>query len=245
MGRVLHVWPKKERVLVEGINNVKRHTRPNPNNQQGGIVEKEAPLHVSNLMIIDSQTDERTRIRIQRLEDGRVCGLLKKVVSKFQKLNNEDDMATRLQEYYENEVVPALIQRFGYKNRMQVPKLEKVVLNMGVGEAVLNAKVIENAVEDLTRIAGQRPSIRRARKAVSNFKLRQGVPIGCAVTLRRSRMYEFLDRFFNFSVPRIRDFRGLSMRSFDGRGNYTIGIQEQIIFLKSTMIKSTKFAASM
>lgn len=139
-------------------------------------------------------------------------------------------MVTRLQEYYENEVVPALIQRFGYKNRMQVPKLEKVVLNMGVGEAVLNAKVIENAVEDLTRIAGQRPSIRRARKAVSNFKLRQGVPIGCAVTLRRSRMYEFLDRFFNFSVPRIRDFRGLSMRSFDGRGNYTIGIQEQIIF---------------
>ena len=139
-------------------------------------------------------------------------------------------MTTRLQEYYENEVVPALIQKFGYKNRMQVPKLEKVVLNMGVGEAVLNAKVIENAVEDLTRIAGQRPSIRRARKAVSNFKLRQGVPIGCAVTLRRTRMYEFLDRFFNFSVPRIRDFRGLSMRSFDGRGNYTIGIQEQIIF---------------
>ncbi len=139
-------------------------------------------------------------------------------------------MATRLQEYYENEVVPELIQRFGYKNRMQVPKLEKVVLNMGVGEAVLNARVVENAVEDLTRIAGQRPSIRRARKAVSNFKLRQGVPIGCAVTLRRSRMYEFLDRFFNFSVPRIRDFRGLSMRSFDGRGNYTIGIQEQIIF---------------
>ncbi len=139
-------------------------------------------------------------------------------------------MATRLQEHYENEVVPALIQHFGYKNRMQVPKLEKVVLNMGVGEAVLNAKVIENAVEDLTRIAGQRPSIRRARKAVSNFKLRQGVPIGCAVTLRRSRMYEFLDRFFNFSVPRIRDFRGLSRHSFDGRGNYTLGIQEQIIF---------------
>ncbi|MXX14354.1 MAG: 50S ribosomal protein L5 [Gemmatimonadetes bacterium] len=134
-------------------------------------------------------------------------------------------MVTRLQEYYENEVVSVLIQKFGYKNRMQVPKLEKVVLNMGVGEAVLNAKVIENAVEDLTRIAGQRPSIRRARKAVSNFKLRQGVPIGCAVTLRRSRMYEFLDRFFNFSVPRIRDFRGLSMRSFDGRGLYSICIQ--------------------
>lgn len=144
--------------------------------------------------------------------------------------NDEDDMATRLQEHYESEVVPALIQRFGYKNRMQVPKVEKVVLNMGVGEAVLNARVIEHAVEDLTHISGQRPAIRRARKAVSNFKLRQGMPIGCAVTLRRARMYEFLDRFFNFSVPRIRDFRGLSTRSFDGRGNYTVGIQEQIIF---------------
>ena len=144
--------------------------------------------------------------------------------------NDEDDMATRLQEHYESEVVPALIQRFGYKNRMQVPKVEKVVLNMGVGEAVLNARVIEHAVEDLTRISGQRPAIRKARKAVSNFKLRQGMPIGCAVTLRRARMYEFLDRFFNFSVPRIRDFRGLSTRSFDGRGNYTVGIQEQIIF---------------
>lgn len=144
--------------------------------------------------------------------------------------NDEDDMATRLQEHYESEVVPALIQRFGYENRMQVPKVEKVVLNMGVGEAVLNARVIEHAVEDLTRISGQRPAIRRARKAVSNFKLRQGMPIGCAVTLRRARMYEFLDRFFNFSVPRIRDFRGLSTRSFDGRGNYTVGIQEQIIF---------------
>lgn len=144
--------------------------------------------------------------------------------------NDEDDMATRLQEHYESEVVPALIQRFGYTNRMQVPKVEKVVLNMGVGEAVLNARVIKHAVEDLTRISGQRPAIRRARKAVSNFKLRQGMPIGCAVTLRRARMYEFLDRFFNFSVPRIRDFRGLSTRSFDGRGNYTVGIQEQIIF---------------
>ncbi len=139
-------------------------------------------------------------------------------------------MATRLQEHYKNEVVPALIERFGYPNRMQVPKLEKVVLNMGVGEAVLNAKVIENAVKDLAIIAGQRPSIRKARKAVSNFKLRQGLPIGCMVTLRKARMFEFIDRFFNFSIPRIRDFRGLSTRSFDGRGNYTLGIQEQIIF---------------
>jgi len=139
-------------------------------------------------------------------------------------------MAVRLQEIYSKEIVPHLMQRFSYKNEMQVPRLQKVVLNMGVGEAVQNPKAIESAVADLTAISGQSPSVRRSRKAVSNFKLRQGMPIGCMVTLRGERMYEFLDRFYNFSVPRIRDFRGLSTRSFDGRGNYSVGIQEQIIF---------------
>jgi len=139
-------------------------------------------------------------------------------------------MAVRLQEFYEKEVAPQLMERFAYKSAMQIPRLEKVVINMGVGEAVQNSKAIEGAVEDLTAITGQKPSIRRAKKAVSNFKLRQGMPIGCMVTLRRDRMYEFIDRFFYFSTPRIRDFRGLSTRSFDGRGNYTLGIREQIIF---------------
>jgi large subunit ribosomal protein L5 len=139
-------------------------------------------------------------------------------------------MAVRLRENFENEIVPALMERFGYKNRNQVPRLEKIILNMGIGQAVQNPKAMDGALSDLTMIAGQRPSVRRAKKSVSNFKLREGVPIGCAVTLRSNRMYEFLDRFFMFAVPRIRDFRGLSLNSFDGRGNYTVGIKEQIVF---------------
>lgn len=139
-------------------------------------------------------------------------------------------MDARLYDQYQDDIVPKLMERFGYKNRMQVPRLEKIVLNMGVGEAVQNPKAVESAMADLTVIAGQSPVLRRAKKSVSNFKLRQGMPIGCMVTLRRERMYEFMDRFFNFAVPRVRDFRGLSQHSFDGRGNYTVGVQEQIIF---------------
>ena len=139
-------------------------------------------------------------------------------------------MAARLREVYNNEIVPAMVSHFSYKNAMQVPRLEKIILNMGLGEAVQNPKVIDSAIADLSTIAGQRPSVRRAKKSVSNFKLREGMPIGCAVTLRRDRMYEFLDRFFTFAIPRTRDFRGLSPNAFDGRGNYTVGVREQIIF---------------
>ena len=154
-----------------------------------------------------------------------------KVVSKsLNQVDQEGKMAVRLRESYENEIVSVLMDRFEYKNRNQVPRLEKISINMGIGQAVQNPKAIDGALSDLTMIAGQRPSVRRAKKSVSNFKLREGVPIGCAVTLRSNRMYEFLDRFFMFAVPRIRDFRGLSPNSFDGRGNYTVGIKEQIVF---------------
>lgn len=139
-------------------------------------------------------------------------------------------MRPRLRQLYETEVVDSLTQRFGYENRMEVPKVEKVVLNIGVGGAVQNPKAIDGAMEDLAVIAGQRPAVRRAKRSVSNFKLREGMPIGCMVTLRGDRMWEFSDRFFSFAVPRIRDFRGLPTRSFDGRGNYTMGVREQIIF---------------
>ncbi len=139
-------------------------------------------------------------------------------------------MSVRLQERYKKDVMPALKSRFNYKNTMEIPRVEKVVLNIGVGEAVQNAKAIEGALADLSAIAGQKPSVRKAKRSVSNFKLREGMPIGACVTLRRDHMWEFLDRFFNFSVPRIRDFRGLSANSFDGRGNYTLGVREQIIF---------------
>ncbi len=136
----------------------------------------------------------------------------------------------RLKRYYEEELKPKLIERFGYKNPMQVPRLEKIVLNMGVGEAVQDAKKIEHAMRDLALISGQKPVVCQARKSVANFKLRKGMPIGCKVTLRRERMYEFLDRLVHIALPRVRDFRGLSPKSFDGRGNYAFGIREQIVF---------------
>jgi len=139
-------------------------------------------------------------------------------------------MVPRLKEKYEKEVVPALMKEFGYKNIMEVPRITKVVLNMGLGEAVQEPKVIDKAMEDLALIAGQRPYVRRAKKSIAAFKLRKDMPIGVAVTLRKDRMWEFLDRLMNLALPRVRDFRGVSDASFDGRGNYTLGLREQIIF---------------
>ena len=136
----------------------------------------------------------------------------------------------RLLEHYKTVVTPALTEQFGYKNPMQVPRLEKIVLNMGVGEAVADRKKLDAAMGDMTKIAGQKPVATIARKAIANFKLREGMPIGCKVTLRRERMYEFLDRLMTVALPRVRDFRGLSPKSFDGNGNYALGIKEQIVF---------------
>ena len=136
----------------------------------------------------------------------------------------------RLEKIYKEEIVPKLVERFGYSNIMQVPRLIKITLNMGVGEAVGNKKVMENAVADMTKIAGQKPIVTKARLSVASFKIRDGWPIGCKVTLRRDRMYEFFDRLVNISLPRVRDFRGVSGRAFDGRGNYNMGVKEQIIF---------------
>lgn len=139
-------------------------------------------------------------------------------------------MPARLREKYQRDVIPALTREFGYKNPMQVPKVEKVVVNIGLGEALQNPKALDAAVEDLTAITGQKPVVTRARKSIANFKLREGQAIGAMVTLRGERMYEFLDRLMNLALPRIRDFRGVSRRSFDGRGNYSIGLREQIVF---------------
>jgi large subunit ribosomal protein L5 len=136
----------------------------------------------------------------------------------------------RLREHYRKSVIPALQQQFGYKNVMQVPKITKITVNMGVGEAMNDKKIMDNAAADLAKITGQKPQIRRARKSIANFKVRENWPVGCRVTLRGARMYEFLDRLITVAIPRIRDFRGLSGRSFDGRGNYSLGIKEQIIF---------------
>jgi len=136
----------------------------------------------------------------------------------------------RLKTKYDSDVVPAMMKEFGYKNSMQVPRLEKITLNVGVGEATQNAKAIDTTVVEVTAIAGQKPVVTKAKKAIANFKLREGVPIGCMVTLRRAHMYEFLDRLIHVALPRVRDFKGISDRSFDGRGNYSLGLREQIIF---------------
>ncbi|HEY0335925.1 MAG TPA: 50S ribosomal protein L5 [Burkholderiales bacterium] len=132
--------------------------------------------------------------------------------------------------FYREQVIKDLAQQFGYKSVMQVPRIDKIVLNMGVGEAVADKKIMENAVADMTKIAGQKPLVTKARRSVATFKIRQGYPVGCKVTLRGARMYEFLDRLVNVAMPRIRDFRGISARAFDGRGNYNMGVKEQIIF---------------
>ncbi len=149
-------------------------------------------------------------------------------------------MAARLRERYRTEVLPALMRELGYQNPMAVPRLDKIVLNMGLGEAVQNPKVIESAVEELTAIAGQKPVVTKAKKAISNFKLREGMPIGAMVTLRGDRMYEFLDRLVGVALPRVRDFKGVPDRSFDGRGNYSLGLREQVIFPEINLDKVDK-----
>ena len=137
---------------------------------------------------------------------------------------------SRLKETYQNEIVDAMIKKFGYKNIMEVPKLDKIVINMGVGEAKENAKILESAMKDLEIIAGQKPITTKAKNSIANFKIREGMPIGCKVTLRGEKMYEFLDRLVNRALPRVRDFRGVNPNAFDGRGNYALGIKEQLIF---------------
>lgn len=139
-------------------------------------------------------------------------------------------MAANLKVKYQNEVMPALTKRFGYTSHMAVPRIDKIIVNMGMGEAVSDAKVLDRAVEELSAITGQKPVITKARKSIAGFKLRAGMPIGCMVTLRKERMFEFLERLMNISLPRVRDFKGVSPKAFDGRGNYTLGIREQIIF---------------
>ena len=182
-GKVIEVMPESERILVEGVNRIKKHAKIGQDARgakTGGIITTEAPIHVSNVMIIDP-------------EDGRPT-------------------------------------RIGFDNVMQIPGLTKVVVNMGVGEAARDSKLIEGAIRDLTEITGQKPQVTKARKSIAQFKLREGQPIGAHVTLRGDRMWEFLDRLLSVALPRIRDFRGLSPKQFDGNGNYTFGLNEQSMF---------------
>ncbi len=145
-------------------------------------------------------------------------------------MGKEVQIMARLKETYINEIMPALKEKFGYKNVMEIPKIEKIIVNMGVGEAIQDSKILDGAVRDMTLITGQKPVVTKAKKSVAAFKLRAGMPIGCKVTLRGEKMYEFLDKLINVSLPRVRDFRGISPKAFDGRGNYSLGLKEQLIF---------------
>ena len=194
-GRVLRVLVKDNRAVVEGINMVSKHTKPNAKNPQGGIVKMEAPIHISNLNVLDPKSNK--------------------------------------------PIVPALMKEFKYSSVMQVPVLKKIVINQGLGQAVADKKIIETAINELTAITGQKAVATLSKKDISNFKLRKKMPIGVMVTLRRERMYEFLERLVRVALPRIRDFKGIEGK-LDGRGNYTLGVQEQIIFPEINIDSITK-----
>jgi len=217
-GRVLSVDPYKRTVTVEHAAMIKRHTRPNPSkNIKGGIVEREGALAISNVLVICPGCGKPTRVGHKPLPEG----------SKPKRIRT---CTRRLRERYRNDVIPALMKRFGYKNPMAVPKLAKVVVNIGLGEASQNVKLLDVAALELGQITGQKPIITRAKKSIANFKIRKGMPIGCCVTLRGDRMYEFMDRLCNVVLPRVRDFKGLPTNAFDGRGNYTLGLRDQLVF---------------
>ena len=233
---------------------MKKHVKPNPmKGTTGGVVDKTMPIHQSNVAIFNPATGKADRVGIKLLADPKTSKTTQgprlqvaaakrsrperlRMAEATSKLLAGGSAAprpkpsARLQAIYREKIVPDLMKKFGYKSVMQVPRITKITLNMGVSEAVADKKVMDNAVGDLTKIAGQKPVVTKSKKAIAGFKIRDGVPIGCMVTLRGVRMYEFLDRFVTIALPRVRDFRGISGRSFDGRGNYNIGVKEQIIF---------------
>ncbi len=193
----------------------------------GGVIEKEGPIHISNVMLVDPRDNKPTRVRIERTEEGRRERV---TVLSGPEAPGVELMPARLSERYESEIKPQLMERFGYSSVMQAPRVLKITVNMGVGEAKQDNKMLDAAAEQLATIVGQKPAVRRAKKSIAGFKLREGMPVGVVATLRRDRMWEMLDRLQSIAIPRIRDFRGLNPRSFDGRGNYTLGLREQIIF---------------
>ena len=237
-GKVIEVYPDSDRVIVEGVNRIKKHTRVGQNARgakTGGIVTTEAPVHVSNVMVVDPEDGRPTRIgyRKEKVEKRRPDGSTYESERSVRISKRTGDLGwppkpRRTEGSYREEIVPGLQSEFGYSNIMQVP-ITKVVVNMGVGKPH-DSKLIEGAIRDLTEITGQKPQITKARKSIAQFKLREGQPIGAHVTLRGDRMWEFLDRLLSIALPRIRDFRGLSPKQFDGNGNYTFGLSEQSVF---------------
>lgn len=248
--KVLAVYPKDARVLIEGVNMVKRHQKPTAQNTKGQIITKEAPIHISNVMLWDAEAKAPSRVRRERSDQtfkritqksgtvlawlvNGINGIRLSAIFWFSSIflaMQQDRYIPRASHKYKSEVLPYLMQKFQYGTHMQAPRLLKIVVNRGVRGAVEDKKLVEESIEEITRITGQKAIATYSVKDISNFKLRKGLPIGVKVTLRKARMYEFLDRLISVALPRVRDFRGISEKSFDGRGNYTMGITEQIIF---------------
>jgi large subunit ribosomal protein L5 len=216
-GKVIRVLREEDRVIVEGVNRIKKHTKVI--NQGGRVQARRGHQEPSRRFDLQSKP-ERPHLAEDRRRD----------LMTETKTENVAGEMPRMKARYREEILPALREEFGFANVMQVPGLTKIVVNMGVGEAARDSKLIEGAVKDLTAITGQKPQVTKARKSIAQFKLREGMPIGAHVTLRGDRMWEFLDRLLALALPRIRDFRGLSGKQFDGRGNYTFGLTEQVMF---------------
>src|SRR6267378_4452209 len=240
-GKVLRVVPGKGRVVVEKINMIKKHQRPTQKLRQGGIIEREGAIHLSNVMLVDPQTSKPKPPQGGKAPQGGKPapggkprggkgGAAAAAAPVATRARVTGDVPPRLRDRFRTAVIPALMKERGYTNPFQVPRLEKIVINMGVGEGKENPKILDFATADLQTITGQKPVITRAKKSIANFKLRENVPIGCKVTLRGARMYEFLDRLVNIALPRVRDFKGVAPKAFDGRGNYALGLKEQVIF---------------
>lgn len=226
-GKVLSIDRKKETVIVEGVNVGTFHKKPRSVGDPGGRIQKERPIHISNVMYYDQKQ------RLRAASDSALRTARKSATQRNPARRSSrggTTLTSRLKERYVSEIVPKMMEDFQYKNVMQVPKLHKIVLNMGVTEAKDNAKALEGAVKDMQTISGQKPIVTKARKSIANFKLREGMNVGCKVTLRGDKMYDFLDKLVSVALPRVRDFRGVSASSFDGRGNYALGIKEQLIF---------------
>ena len=228
-GEVLSVQPKEDTALVRGVNMIRRHQKQSQS-QEGGIITKEAPIQLSNIALADPKDGKPTRVGSSSRRTARRCAS-PSAREKSSMAKAHETRSPRLKASQYNETIrKALQEQFGYENEMQVPRIDKIVLNMGVGEATGDSKKPSIAAEDLAMIAGQKAVVTRARNSIAGFKVREKMPIGAKVTLRKERMYEFLDRLVNIALPRVRDFRGLNPKSFDGRGNYAMGIKEHIVF---------------
>jgi len=233
---VREVLVEEGKVIVEGVNIITKHTKPTAQNTKGGIVKKEAPIHISNVMLWDAKAKAAARVKRER-SNGKTARISKKI---RRNVMSTKAYKPRLATKYKSEVVPNLVKKFNYETVMQAPRLEKICVNRGINGAVSDKKTVDIAVEELTTITGQKAVPTMSKKDISNFKLRKGMPIGAKVTLRGEKMYEFLDRLISVALPRVRDFKGVNDKSFDGRGNYTLGVTEQIIFPEIDIDKVSK-----